>query len=703
MPSTHDQRQPSGAAQHGAAGTQDQVAGLSLDPWLFQHALEEVPAAIAILQGPDLVFVLANASFRRAVGRDDLLGKPLYEALPREITAGTESIFRRVRERGQAVHGHEVAVRLGDRLAHYNFVCAPLRRPDGQVDGVLVHGIEVTEHVLARQRAEQTEQWLRAVVEQLPAGVVIAERASGEVVLSNARAVALLGDQPLRITAPPPSPTPPEAEIPVRARVAELLGRAVEQGTSILAERLRYEPGPNGARWLTALVAPVRDQTGVIMAAVAIFRDVTEQRRAEFQLRQLAAASLAINSATSTPERLRLITEHARAIVGAHQAVASLTRGPDWSQAITAVSLSDKYAAWRDYDAPTDGSGIYAEVCRTNRVFRLTQAELERHPLWRGFGREAGRHPPLRGWLAVPLVGRDGRNLGLIQLSDKYEGDFTEQDEAVLVQLAQLAAVALDNMALYEAEQAARAEAEAAVRARDEFLSIAAHELKTPVTGLKGTVQLLLRRQARGTLDATHLPKALTLLDQATERLAALLNDLLDVSRIRMGRLPLSLGRVDMRELLETTLRHYQEQGEASSRIHLALASPLPPLYADAARLEQVLVNLLDNALKYSPPGTPVRVVVREADGGLLVRVEDQGIGLTPGSEHLIFEPFGRAPNAARSHLPGMGLGLYICRNIIERHGGRIWAESAGEDAGAAFVFWLPVTSPALATGDAAS
>ncbi|WP_337134803.1 GAF domain-containing protein, partial [Staphylococcus aureus] len=90
----------------------------------------------------------------------------------------------------------------------------------------------------------------------------------------------------------------------------------------------------------------------------------------------------------------------------------------NWAQAITAVSLSDKYARWRTYDVQPDGSGIYAEVCRTNRPMRLTQAELESHPLWRGFGAHAAEHPPLQGWLAAPFVGRDGRNIGLLQLSD---------------------------------------------------------------------------------------------------------------------------------------------------------------------------------------------------------------------------------------------------------------------------------------------
>jgi signal transduction histidine kinase len=143
-------------------------------------------------------------------------------------------------------------------------------------------------------------------------------------------------------------------------------------------------------------------------------------------------------------------TEAAREIIGAHQAVTSFT-GENWAQAIHAVSLSEKYrAAYASYAAPPDGSGIYRVVCRTNRPQRMTQAEIEAHPEWRGFGAEAGRHPPMRGWLAAPLVGRDGRNLGLIQLSDKNEGEFDSDDQAVLVQLAQLASEAIENARLLE-------------------------------------------------------------------------------------------------------------------------------------------------------------------------------------------------------------------------------------------------------------
>lgn len=187
-------------------------------------------------------------------------------------------------------------------------------------------------------------------------------------------------------------------------------------------------------------------------------QDITERKRAETerdrhaaQLQGLADASLAMNSALSLDETLKIVTEKSREIIGAHMSVTRMPVNENWEQAISIVSLSDKYSTFRKFDGRPDGLGIYSIVCQSNRPMRMTQAELEAHPKWRGYGPHAGGHPPLRGWLAAPLVGRDGRNIGLIQLSDKEEGEFTQQDEAILVQMAQMASVAIENARLYEA------------------------------------------------------------------------------------------------------------------------------------------------------------------------------------------------------------------------------------------------------------
>lgn len=132
-------------------------------------------------------------------------------------------------------------------------------------------------------------------------------------------------------------------------------------------------------------------------------------------------------------------------IVGAHQSVMSITVGSSWSQAVSALSMSPKYAHWLTYASVPDGSGIYAMICETNQPRRMTQAELTAHARFRGFGKDGKNHPPMRGWLAAPLIGSNGKNLGLIQLSDRYDGDFDEKDEAVLVKLASMASVAIEN------------------------------------------------------------------------------------------------------------------------------------------------------------------------------------------------------------------------------------------------------------------
>ncbi|HEX4853643.1 PAS domain S-box protein [Arenimonas sp.] len=167
------------------------------------------------------------------------------------------------------------------------------------------------------------------------------------------------------------------------------------------------------------------------------------------QLRRLSDAAILLNRDVAERELYQLLADQARTILGANQAVASVILGGQDHQ-IHAVSLAEKYAAWREYAAPPDNSGIYAMVAETNRPMRLTQAELEAHPRWRGFGPHAKGHPPMRGWLAVPLIDSAGRNMGLLQLSDKLRGEFTEDDELVAMQFAQMASIAIERARLIE-------------------------------------------------------------------------------------------------------------------------------------------------------------------------------------------------------------------------------------------------------------
>jgi GAF domain-containing protein len=170
-------------------------------------------------------------------------------------------------------------------------------------------------------------------------------------------------------------------------------------------------------------------------------------------LGQLAQVSTQIHAAGSPNAILELIAHQAREIIGAHQAIAGLTMDEAWARGTQAVSPSEKYAQWRRLVESSAGTALYSQMCRQNRSIRLTQAALETHPVWKDFGQE--RHLSMRGWLAAPLISRYGRKLGLIQLSDKYDGEFMPVDETILVQLAHMAAIAIENVRLLKAARAA--------------------------------------------------------------------------------------------------------------------------------------------------------------------------------------------------------------------------------------------------------
>ena len=240
-------------------------------------------------------------------------------------------------------------------------------------------------------------------------------------------------------------------------------------------------------------------------------------------------------------------------------------------------------------------------------------------------------------------------------------------------------------------EREARAAAEEALQARDRFLGIASHELRTPVASLQLAVEALLRAKTLGTLDDTRLTTSLARLQAATGRLAGLVDELLDISRLREDRVAFNFVPTDLTALARDIVSGFVDAG-AGSRLRLEAPGPVR-LPADPGRLEQVITNLVDNALKYSEAPSPVVIRVEPAEGGAVLSVTDQGIGLDENADR-IFEAFGRGANA--EHFQGIGLGLFIAKQIVDRHGGRINGLTL-PTGGAAFTVWLPDRTPEAA------
>lgn len=239
-------------------------------------------------------------------------------------------------------------------------------------------------------------------------------------------------------------------------------------------------------------------------------------------------------------------------------------------------------------------------------------------------------------------------------------------------------------------EQAARSEAEQAVRERDEFLSVAAHELKTPVTSLRGFAQMVLRQMERNdSLDPERVQHAFEAIDQQSAKLAHLISQLLDISRIESGQLLLDKQLTNVTAMVAGILDIMQPG--LTKHTFSFNATDTFSMVADPVRLEQVFTNLIDNAIKYSPDGGTVHIdICLENESTLCAAVTDCGIGIPAEHRDHIFDRFYRAH--ASSHFGGMGLGLHISRQIVLMHGGSLDAEFPDE-GGTRFVIRLPLTS----------
>lgn len=303
------------------------------------------------------------------------------------------------------------------------------------------------------------------------------------------------------------------------------------------------------------------------------------------------------------------------------------------------------------------------------------EAHLARHALQAGA--QSGSRAVLRsGSVSIPEFFQRKR------MEDELRSSHESLERRVAERTAEL--LAINDRLRLEIVERKRAE-----EARDEFLSVAAHELKTPLTSLKGFVQVLLRQVEKGgPADPTRLSQALKTIDEQSEKLSRLVAQLLDVSRIDAGQLVVETRPTNVVTLVEDAVAAARTRTSChvvSLRAPTSLVAPVDPL-----RFEQVLTNLLENAIKYSPSGGPVEVAVRRDGGVASITITDHGVGVPLEHRPRIFDRFFQVP--AGASIGGMGLGLYISRQIVELHGGRLTAEFPPQ-GGTRLLVTLPVVA----------
>ena len=414
---------------------------------------------------------------------------------------------------------------------------------------------------------------------------------------------------------------------------------------------------------------------------VELFRATAEMKRHADSLRQraaqlhrLASSSLAINSALSLDQMLAVLTESAREILGAEgaRAVAHV----DERRTHRAVSAASVIPDVDDGDPPAS-----SVVSGTNRAYRTNRSL---RPLRTGPGEDGNGDGRLRTYdvLGAPLTGRDGRNMGLVEVFGNANCGFTQEDEDLLVQLAQMTSIAIENTLFGEAREANRL--------KEEFLSTLSHELRTPLSAMISWLWML-RRKA---LDPEAAARAIEAVDRNARAQARLVDDLLDVSRIVTGKLQLDCRSLELGPVVEAATDSLTAAAEAKAITLARLIDPAAGrVLGDADRLQQVIWNLLSNAIKFTPRGGRVEVHLHRAGSSVEARVSDTGQGIAPGFLPHVFERFRQADPSSTRTSGGLGLGLAIVRQLVELHGGSVEALSAGEGRGATFVVSLPLAT----------
>ena len=652
----------------------------------LRNLLRQAPGFIAIISGPNHVFEMVNEAYCELVGNRELVGKPVFEVLPELVSQGYKQLLDQVFATGQPFVGRNLkaAVRRAPDAPvseiHIDVLYQPLLDASGKVSGIFVQGQDVTKTHRAQQAKRQADERLADGMEA--AGMVV-----WDVELDSGR-LCYFGD-PVRVL----GAAWDNLDEALRAVHPEDAARQEAAYRHAIAESGQYHevirmirPDTGQTIWLDNRAKVLRDAAGKPCAVHGVSLDITERKHAEIELgranqalgRQLQDLRNAerrqsfqlevgdVLRQQASPERIFSRTcEMVRHYLGVSQVCYA-----DYDPAARTLTCRASY---------TDGTVTALEGSMPAAGFPCDMPEaLEKGRTW-VCADLPGDSAGVRAAVAVPL-GEQASLICCLLVSHRAPRRWQDEEVHLLEDLAERAWNAVQRVSAQEALRQAD-------RRKDEFLAMLAHELRNPLAPISTAAQLL----KLGRLDHERVGRTSDVITRQVAHMTSLIDDLLDVSRVTRGKIVLHRQQVDLQRVMADAVEQVRPLMEAR-RHGFSMEAPAGPVMVlgDAKRLVQVLANLLTNAAKYTPEGGRIGLRLETAPDQALMRVTDNGIGMSSELLPHIFELFSQAERTSDRSQGGLGLGLPLVKNLVELHGGSVWAASKGQDRGSEFSVRLP-------------
>ena len=650
-----------------------------------RHLARVVESSDDAIVSKDLNGVITswNRSAERMFGytEAEAVGKSIRMIIPSDRQAEEDMVLAHVRA-GQAVaHFETIRQRKDGTFIPISLTVSPIYDDAGNVIGASKIARDITE----RTQATLTTRRLAAVVESSDDAIVTKDL-NGIITSWNAAAERIFGytaeeaiGRSVRMLIPADLQT---EEDRVLAKI-----RAGEKIDHYETVRQRKD----GTRLNVSLtVSPLRNEQGDIVGASKVARDITERSRLMAEAREhasntekLSDAGVAVASTLDRDAIVQTVTDIATELTHAQfGAFFYNVHDPDSGNAYMLYTLSGaSREAFARFPQPRP-TAVFAPTFYGAGPVRLD--DLTQDPRYGQnapyFGMPPG-HLPVRSYLGVPVKGVRGEVLGGLFFGHSATGAFTEQHERLALGVAAWASVALENARLY-------ADARAANRMKDEFLAVLSHELRTPLNAIVGYSRLL----RGGMLSADKATRGLETLERNATWLTQIVEDILDVSRIVSGKIRLDVQPVELPVIVDNAVATIQPAADAKGvRIQAIVDPNVGPVSGDPGRLQQVVWNLVSNAVKFTPRNGRVQVRLERVSSNVEIVVGDTGVGIQPDFLPYVFERFRQAEAGTTRKTGGLGIGLAIVRHIVEMHGGTVDASSPGEGQGATFRVRLPV------------